>query len=414
MTFPIDAIRAAFPALARTDGGVPRRYLDNPAGTQVPRRVADATARCLIETNANLGGFFVTSIAAEAVTDAGRAAMADLLGARSPREIIVGPSMTSLTFRLARALTREMEPGDEIVVTQMDHDANVAPWLTMAQERGLTIRSVPFDAESWRVEPAALDAVLSDRTRLVAFTYASNLTGSINDVAALVARAKHAGALTYVDAVQFAPHGFIDVAALGCDFLACSSYKFFGPHLGIVFGRAELLQELAAYKVRPSSDEIPVRFELGTPQIELFAGLEASVDHLAWIGELAGETGARRSRIRRGFEVASGYEAELAQHLIDGLRAIKGIRIIGISDPSHVNRRVPTVSFVHDRVDPDTIADALGRENIFVWSGHNYALEVVRQLGIDEATGVVRIGAAHYTTHDDIDAAIDATRRAVA
>ncbi len=414
MSYAADAVRSAFPSLAVADDGAPRIYLDNPAGTQVPQRVADAAARALIESNANLGGFFRTSIAAETVIERARVAMGDLLGAASPREIVVGPSMTALTFRIARALARTWQPGDEIVVTRMDHDGNVAPWLTVAQERGLVVRVLPFDTSSWQLEPDALAALLTDRTRLVALNYASNLTGSINDVAALVARAKAAGALTYVDAVQFTPHGFVDVEKLGCDFLACSSYKFFGPHLGIVWGREALLDTLHPDKVRPSTEELPWRFELGTPQIELFAALEASVDHLAWIGELHGEHGARRERLRRGFAASVAHEAELAQRLIDGLREIDGVRIVGIADPNRVAQRVPTVSFVHERVAPDPIAQALARENIFVWSGHNYALEIVRQLGIDEATGVVRIGAAHYTIPAEIDATVAAVRRALA
>lgn len=393
--FPIDEIRAEFPALAMTDAGTPRVYLDNPAGTQVPFRVAQAASRCLLETNANLGGFFTTSLQAEAVVAGAHRAMARFLGAASEREVIIGPSMTSLTFALSRSIGRTLKAGDEIVVTRMDHDGNISPWLAMAQEHGLTVRWVPFDEESWVIEPDAVDEVLSSKTRLVALNYASNLTGSVNDVHALVQRIHAAGALAYVDAVQFAPHGNVDVQALDCDFLACSSYKFYGPHLGIVSARESLLTDLYAYKVRPATDDLPYKFETGTPQIEQLAALSACVDYLETLPS---------------FEL---YERTLAAHLIDGLRRIPGVRIIGVTDPARFERRVPTVSFVHAKRTPDDIAQTLARRNIFVWSGHNYALEIVRQLGIDESQGVVRIGIGHYNTLAEIDRTVDAVEAAV-
>lgn len=408
MVFPIERVRSEFPSLSLSDGGRPRIYLDNPAGTQVPKRVSDATARCLIETNANLGGFFTTSRLAEQTIEAARERMVAFLGASSTREIIVGPSMTSLTFRLSRALARRFAPGDEIVVTRMDHDGNISPWLTAAADRGLTVRWLDFDRDSWRIEPKALENVLTDKTRLVALNYASNLTGSINDVRTLVERIHAAGALAYVDAVQFAPHGFVDVAHLGCDFLACSSYKFFGPHLGIVYGRESLLEDLEAYKVRPATNELPWRFELGTPQIELFAALGATISYYEWLGEQLGETGDARSKIRAAFAGAIAWEEQLAQRLITGLQRIGRLSIFGITDPAQASHRVPTVSFVHDRFTTDEIAQALAERNIFVWSGNNYALEIVRTLGLNEDAGVVRIGAAHYNMPDEIDATLEA------
>ncbi|HET9096410.1 MAG TPA: cysteine desulfurase-like protein [Candidatus Baltobacteraceae bacterium] len=393
--FAIDQIRAEFPALAMCDAGMPRVYLDNPAGTQVPRRVAQAAARCLLETNANLGGFFTTSLAAEEVVTGAHRAMARLLGASSEREIVIGPSMTSLTFEFSRSLGRVFKAGDEIVVTHMDHDGNIAPWLALAEDRGLVVRWVPFDERTWAIEPGALDAVLSSKTRLVALNYASNLTGSINDVRTLVERIHAAGALAYVDAVQYAPHGKIDVQTLGCDFLACSSYKFYGPHLGILWARESLLSDLYAYKVRPQTMELPYKFETGTPQVEQLAALSACVEYLE---SVAG---------------AEAYERALATRLIDGLQRIPSVRIIGVTDPAHYDRRVPTVSFVHDTCKPGDIARALARRNIFVWSGHNYALELVRQLGIDETQGVLRIGIAHYNTFAEIDLTLDAVAAAV-
>lgn len=408
MNFPIERVRSQFPSLAITDGGRPRIYLDNPAGTQVPQRVADAAARALIETNANLGGYFVTSDRAAETIERARTQMVHFLGAGSSREIIVGPSMTALTFRLSAAIGRRLSSGDEIVVTRMDHDGNIAPWLAMAQDRGVGVRWLDFNKETWRIEPDALDAVLSERTRLVALNYASNLTGSINDVRALSERAHAAGALVYIDAVQFAPHGFVDVEYLGCDFLACSSYKFFGPHLGVVWGREAALQDIEAYKVRPATNDLPWRFELGTPQIELFAALDATIGYYEWLGEELGARQSPREKIRTAISAAASYEAGLAQRLIDGIAAIADATIFGITDRSKVAHRVPTVSFIHARLSTDEIAKALAARNIFVWSGNNYALELVRSLGLEEESGVVRIGAAHYNTLDEIDATLNA------
>lgn len=404
MQFPVDQVRAQFPALALTDNGAPRIYLDNPAGTQVPRRVADAVSHCLLKTNANLGGYFTTSVAAEAVALEAHRAMARFTGAASEREIIIGPSMTNLTFALSRSLGRGVGPGDEIVVTRMDHDGNISPWLAMAEDRGATVRWLPFDAQSWRIEPEALDNVLSAKTRIVALNYASNLTGSINDVRALVERIHDAGALAYIDAVQFAPHGLIDVQNLNCDFVACSSYKFFGPHLGIVWGREELLRDLYAYKVRPATSDLPWKFETGTPQIELLAGLTATVEYIESLG--APITG--REALRAGFEAASAYERRLTAQLIEGLQAIPGVTIAGITDRNFFSSRVPTVSFTHAKLKPSQIAEALAKRNIFVWSGHNYALEIARTLSLDESEGVVRIGMAHYNTQSEIATTIAA------
>lgn len=408
-TFPIEAVRAEFPALALTDAGLTRVYLDNPAGTQVPRSVAEASSRCLLETNANLGGFFTTSLAAEEVVAGAHRAMARFVNAKSEREVIIGPSMTGLTFEISRSLGRLFKEGDEIVVTRMDHEGNVSPWLALAEDRGLVVRWVNFNEETWCIEPDALQAALSKKTRLVALNYASNLTGSINDVRTLVNLAHDAGALVYVDAVQFAPHRPLDVQAVGCDFLACSAYKFYGPHMGIVWGREDLLERLYAYKVRPQTSELPYKFETGTPQIEQLAALRACVEYLEpMLRQAQHDTGSAHD------DTVVSYETELAARLIDGLKRMRGVRIIGISDPDRFDRRVPTVSFVHDKRKPSEIAKALARRNIFVWSGHNFALEIVRQLGIDENEGVVRIGMAHYNTLDEIDRTLEALESALA
>ncbi|MBN9256450.1 MULTISPECIES: cysteine desulfurase-like protein [unclassified Mesorhizobium] len=414
LNFPIEAVRGKFPALSLTDKGRRRIYLDNPAGTQVPRAVADAVSNCLLNTNANLGGFFETTVAAQDVVDGAHAAMADFLGAAGPEEIIIGANMTTLTFHLSRTLGRSMKPGDEIIVTRMDHEGNVSPWLQLAEDLGLVVRFLPFDERSWQVEEEALKALLSEKTRLVALNYASNLTGSINRVQALTAIARAAGALVYVDAVQFAPHGSIDVQQLGCDFLACSAYKFFGPHMGIVWGRRAVIDTLKPYKCRCSSNGLPERFELGTPQIELMAGLSAAVDYFADLGAAAGEGGSRRQRIARAFEVSIAYENALAQKLIDGLSDIDGLTIRGITDPKRLSERVPTVSFTVDGIAPETIVRQMNSENIFLWSGHNYAWEIVHQLGIPAEQGVVRIGIAHYNTSAEIDETLESVHRVIA
>ncbi|MBN9234395.1 MULTISPECIES: cysteine desulfurase-like protein [Phyllobacteriaceae] len=414
MDFPIEAVRDAFPALSLTDKGRRRIYLDNPAGTQVPKSVADAVSRCLVETNANLGGFFETTLAAQKVVDDAHAAMADFVGAASPEEIIIGANMTTLTYHMSRTLGRDFKPGDEIILTRMDHEGNVSPWLQLAEDRGLVVRWLPFDQQSWQVEGAALAALLNDRTRLVALNYASNLTGSINRVKELTRIAKQAGALVYVDAVQFAPHGLVDVAEIGCDFLACSAYKFFGPHMGILWGKRSVIDALQPYKCRCSSNGLPERFELGTPQIELMAGLTAAVGYFEKLGEATGEHGTRRQKIAAAFKAAIAYENVLAPRLIDGLSAIKGLTIHGITEPARVNERVPTVSFTVEGIAPESIARQMNAEGIFLWSGHNYAWEIVHQLGIPAEEGVVRIGIAHYNTAAEIDETLESAARIIA
>ncbi|WP_032916784.1 cysteine desulfurase-like protein [Mesorhizobium erdmanii] len=412
--FPIEAVRGKFPALSLTDKGRRRICLDNPAGTQVPQAVADAVSHCLLTTNANLGGFFETTIAAQAVVDEAHQAMADLLGAASPQEIIIGANMTTLTYHMSRTIGRTLKPGDELILTRMDHEGNVSPWLQLAEDLGLVVRWLPFDEKSWQVEEVTLAGLLSDKTRLVALNYASNLTGSINRVRSLTAIAKQAGALVYVDAVQFAPHGLIDVQELGCDFLICSAYKFFGPHMGIVWGRRDIIDGLKPYKCRCSSNGLPERFELGTPQIELMAGLTAAVDYFAELGTAAGEGGSRRQKIARAFEVSIAYENPLAQRLIDGLSDIPGLTIHGITDRKRLGDRVPTVSFTVDGIVPETIVRQMNAENIFLWSGHNYAWEIVHQLGIPADQGVVRIGIAHYNMAAEIDETLETVHRVIA
>ena len=411
--FPIDHVRREFPALSRPQDGRPRIFMDNPAGTQLPRRVVEAVSGALVNAASNYGGFFETSRNAEAIYTRAHDAMAEFVNARSSSEIVVAQSMTALTLHMSRSLGRRFAPGDEIIVTRMDHEGDVSPWLLLAEDLDLVVRWLPFSIDTWKIEPEDLEALLGPRTRLLALNFASNLTGSINDVAVLTALARSAGAMTWVDAVQLAPHQCIDVQALGCDFLVCSSYKFFGPHLGVLWGRGEFLDELPAYKVRCASDASPEKWETGTPQTELLAGLAACVDHYDWLGGLVSGEDSRRGRIEAAYAAATDYEARLVTRLINGIRAIPGTTIHGITNPNRVGERVPTVSMTHERVSPPRVAERLARDGICVWSGHNYALEVVRHLGIDEETGVVRIGLAHYNTEEEVDATLAALEGAL-
>jgi len=409
--FPIDAVRAQFPAISGPAS--PPVFLDNAAGTQVPRMVVDAVAEAMIHGACNLGGRFSGSRRAMDIWDAAHEAGADIVGAPSPRGITIGASMTALTLHISRSIGRLCQPGDEIVLTRMDHEGDVSPWLLMAQDRGLTVRFVPFSTESWQIEPEALRAVMSERTRLVAMNYASNMTGSVNDIKALVKIIHEFGAMAYVDAVQLVPHRLPDVVELDCDFLACSSYKFFGPHLGVLWGRESILEAMEPYKVRCASDDLPGRYEVGTPQTELYAGLTATADYLAWLGSETGHAGTRRERMLGGYAAFERHETPLTLRLIEGILAIPGTTIHGITNPNRIAERVPTVSFTHETIPTHAFAQALADQEIFMWSGHNYALEPARHLGLDEDTGVVRLAIAHYNTAEEIERTLAALAKVV-
>ena len=411
MSFNLDAVRAQFPALAIKDNGVRRIYLDNPAGTQVPVGVADAMSRCLLSTNANLDGYFRTSQAAGEIVSSARDAMADLLNAPSSDEFVFGQNMTTLTLHISRSIGRLFRPGDEIILSQMDHDANVWPWVLLARDLDLKVTWLPFNTDTFEFDLDVLDNLLTERTRLLCVGGASNLTGTLNDVTTICAKAKAAGALTYIDGVQSVPHVATDVQAIGCDFLVCSPYKFFGPHQGVLWGKRELLEKLEPYKVRPAKSAIPECFETGTQSHEGFAGIKAAVDYLAWIGEsMAGATSGRPA-LRAAMEMLFAYEKSLAAQLIEGLMSIEGVTVQGITAPDAFDRRVPTVAFTHDRIDPAHIAESLAKENIFVWKGHNYAVEVAKALDIYDTGGAVRIGPVHYNSAEELDEALAALRR---
>jgi cysteine desulfurase family protein (TIGR01976 family) len=418
--FDVDALRSEFPALARTGpDGRPVVFLDGPGGTQVPQRVIDAVTDYYTNTNANAGGAFVTSELSDAITDEAHAAVADFLGAGDPHEIKFGYNMSTLTLHLGRSIGATLGPGDEIVVTTLDHEANVSTWEAMAADRGALVRKVDIVDDDVTLDLEDLESKLNERTRLVAVGYASNAVGTINPVAEIVARAHEVGALTFVDAVAYAPHGPIDVRALDTDFLACSAYKWFGPHLGALYGKAEVLDRLPAFKVRPAHD----RWETGTANFEGIAGTLAATDYLRDVGRAYGDVtdapGAadaseRRRELVAGMTAILDYERTLARRLLDGLGAIPGVTIHGITDPARAAERVPTVSASLDGVTPRAAAEALGAQGIFVWDGDFYATGLIERLGKAEAGGVLRLGLVHYNTADEVDrtlAALDAIVR---
>jgi cysteine desulfurase family protein (TIGR01976 family) len=408
MSLDIGAVRAQFPSLSITDDGMRRIYLDNPAGTQVPSLVVQRMSECLIEGNANLGGHFRTADLAGEIVDGARSAMADFLNAPSADEITFGQNMTTLTLHLSRSIGQFLNAGDEIILSRMEHDANIAPWLLMARDHDLEVRWLPFNVDTFEFDADALDGVLSERTKLLCVGGASNLTGTINDIKSLCAKARAAGAWTFIDAVQSAPHVLPDVQDIGCDFFTCSAYKFFGPHQGILWARTDVYEQLDPYKVRPAPLELPWRFETGTQSHEGMAGSGAAVDYFASIG--AGLTGMndRRENLTVAFAEMFEYEKTLTEQLLRGLQKITGVTIQGISDPDALDRRVPTVSFTHDKHSPDSIAKALGERNIFVWNGHNYGLEPATALGLLEGGGVVRVGLVHYNTAEEVDETLSA------
>lgn len=345
--------------------------------------------------------------------------MADFLNARRPEEIVFGQNMTSLTLHISRSLARTLQPGDEIVVTRLDHDANIAPWMLIAADRGCTLRWVEFDPEdcTWNVE--ALKQQMTPRTQLVAVGYASNAVGTINPVREAVQIAHEAGALCFIDAVQYAPHGPIDVQALDCDFLVCSAYKFFGPHTGILYGKYDLLDQLTAYKVRPSGNEPPDKFETGTQSFESIAGVLGALEYFQWVGveearSKRQDNGSRRQKLVAAMTAIKEYEIGLSRALIEGLSSVKGLHIWGITDLNQLDRRVPTVSFTLDGWHPRKVAEALDQSGIYVWDGNYYAQAVTERLGLEDKGGMVRIGAAHYNTLAEVDKLVDAVKKLAA
>jgi cysteine desulfurase family protein (TIGR01976 family) len=411
MTFHASLIRDRFPSLSQNAvGGIDPVFFDNPAGTQVPEAVMDAVVNYYLHMNANSGGTFATSQRSDAMLDNVRMLAADFLNAPSSKEIVYGPNMTTLNFALSRAIAKTLTSGDEIVLTRMDHDANVSPWTRIAEDYGLTVRWVDIIEADCTLDLDSLEAALTDRTRVVATVHASNAVGTINPVQGIAEMAHAANAYYVVDAVQSAPHIPIDVQEIGCDFLLCSAYKFFGPHIGVLWGKYDLLAALPAYKVRPAKDVPPYRWETGTLSFETIAGVGAALDYLAGLGRDYGAEykpqtakyigGALESKL--GMTTIGVYERELVSHLLDILEDFPKIRIYGITDRNRLNERVPTVVFTMENYTAKQVAAHLAEQGIYVWHGDYYAVEIMKRLGHSEH-GMVRVGLAHYNTHEEID-----------
>ncbi len=413
----LDVIRAHFPALSSDT-----IYFDNPGGTQIAREVLERIQQYLYYTNANHGGEFRTSRESDATVAEARLAVAEFLNAARPEEIVFGPNMTTLTLSISRSLARTLQPGDELVVTRLDHDGNVAPWLLIAEDRGCSVRWVDIHEEDCTLDMADLERQITERTKIVAVGYASNAVGTINDVRRAVKLAHQVGAICFVDAVQYAPHKAIDVQALDCDLLACSAYKFFGPHLGILYGKYELLDKLTAYKVRPASNLPPDKFETGTQSFEAIAGTLGAMEYFEWVGKTFGSAFAktyqdtfsgRRLALKQGMAAIAAYELELNHSLLEGLGSIPGLQIRGITSPHSLDKRVPTFSFTLQDWSPQAIAEAMDGEGINVWNGNFYALSVTERLGLEEQGGLLRVGLAHYNTQAEIDRLVTAMLTAI-
>ncbi len=405
MTFDVQAIRQRFPSLQNET-----IFFDNPGGTQVVEQVIERMTAYLRESNANHGGAFNTSRTSDAVIDEARCAVADLLHANRPEEIVFGPNMTSLTLSLSRSLALELQAGDEIIVTRLDHDANISPWMQIAEARGAILHWLDFDVEDCTLIVDQFDQLLNERTRLVALGYASNAVGTINPVKAMIEKARKAGALTYIDAVQYAPHGPIDVQDLNCDFLVVSAYKFFGPHMGMLFGKHEHLDRLTAFKVRPAPKDPPGKFETGTQNHEGIAGVLGAIEYLAELGATYGQDAAllegayedRVLQLKQAMHTIQRIELELSRNLIETLETIPGLHIWGITESDRLGERVPTVSFTMEGHTPRKIAEHLASSGINAWDGNYYALAVTERLGLEDSGGMLRVGLVHYNTREEI------------
>lgn len=408
MSLDLATIRSQFPGLNR-----PAVFFDNPGGTQIARASLDRITHYLTECNANHEGAFATSIASDAILEEAHRAMADFYNAASPEEIIFGNNMTTLTLHISRSLSRAWQAGDEIVVTRLDHDANVTPWVLAAQDKGVTVNWVDFDVEDGTLNLDSLQKALERKPRLLAVGYASNSLGTINPLQQIIEMAHAAGTLVYVDAVQYAAHGPIDVQKLDCDFLVSSSYKFFGPHAGILFGKREHLEPLFAYKVRPATNALPGRFETGTQNHEGLAGVLGAIEYFEWVGKTFGseyeeglvEEGytGRVFQLKKALTAIHAYEFELSRALLSALQTVPGLRLYGQSDPLQLEKRVATFSFRLRDLHPRTVAEKLAEAGIYVWDGNYYALNVSERLGVEESGGMVRVGAVHYNTLDEVE-----------
>jgi len=435
----LTTIRAQFPSLTQTVNGHPAAFLDGPGGTQVPQRVIEAISNYLRRDNANTGGAYPTSRRTDAMIAEARGAMADFLHCAAD-EVAFGPNMTTLTYAISRAIGRDLKAGDEIVVTRLDHDANVSPWLQMAADRGVTVRWAEIHNEDCTLDLVDLAAKINSKTKLVAVGYASNAVGTINPVKEIVQLAHRAGALAYIDAVHYAPHGLIDVAALNCDFLACSTYKFFGPHMGVLFGKREHLTRLRPYKVRPNTNAIPNCWEWGTLNHECIAGITACVDYIADLGRNNNHVGTaalgrpssearpvatamhgvtetevneRRAAIEAAYQAIHEHERGLLDRIMTGLKKIPNLKIYGITDPARFDQRCTTLAVRIEGHTPLELATQLGDRGFFTWDGNYYALNLTEHLDVEKSGGFLRIGLVHYNTVDEVDGLLAAMREIV-
>ncbi len=415
---PLDPllVRDQFPGLRQNPATI---FFDNPGGTQIAQASFDRMVSYLTQHNANHEGAFRTSQQSDAVLNEAHAAMADFYNAARPEEIIFGNNMTTLTLHISRSLARTWSHGDTIVVTRLDHDANATPWVLAAQDRGVQVRWVDFDVEDGTLDLNDFAAAMESHPRLVAVGYASNALGTINPVKKLVQIAHEAGALTYIDAVQYAAHGPIDVQDLGCDFLVSSSYKFFGPHAGILYGRTDLLDELFAYKVRPAPDSLPGRFETGTQNHEGLAGVLGAVEYFDWLGQTFGQNyqekyaerfSGRRLHLKQAMAAVRAYEFEISRAVLAALGEVPGLRLYGLSDPRRLEERVPTFAFTLEGWHPRQVAEKMAEQNINLWDGNYYAISVTERLGLEESGGMVRVGPVHYNTLEEVERLREALR----
>jgi cysteine desulfurase family protein (TIGR01976 family) len=404
MSLDINHIREQFPALDRQ-----AIFFDNPGGTQIARPALDRMVAYLMNSNANHAGAFTTSIESDAIIDEAHQAVADFFNAKRAEEIVFGANMTSLTLHFSRTLARTWNRGDSILVTRLDHDANVTPWILAAADRGCQIHYVDFNLQDGTLNLEQLSKALETKPRLVAIGYSSNALGTINPVREIVKNTHEVGALVYVDAVHYAPHGPIDVQELACDFLVCSAYKFFGPHVGMLYARYELLDQLKAYKVRPAPSSPPGKFETGTQNFEGIAGVLGALEYLEWLGENYGVKNTsdgysnRRLRLKQSMTAIRAYESQLTRALLEILEETPGVTIYGLRDIHRLEERVPTFAFNLKGFNPGQVAEELGKRDIFVWDGNYYAISVTEALGVEESGGMVRVGTVHYNTVEEIE-----------
>lgn len=402
----IDFIRSQFPSLSRTIDGKPAIYLDGPAGTQVPLSVVKRVSDCMLNHNANRSGCFATSREVDFIMDQSHEIFADFLGAPSAQSIAFGPNMTSLTLQFSRAISRQWKPGDRILVSSLDHDANFTPWVLAARDAGVEVKTIGVHTFDATLDMDSLDELLNERTRLVAVTAASNAVGSMTPIREIAKRVHAVGAELFVDAVHLAPHRAIDVVDLNCDYLVCSAYKFFGPHIGVLYGRRDRMIELTPYKLRPAPDSLPGRWMTGTQNHACIAGAAAAVEYLASLSDISDDDTNRRLRIMDAMTEITSYESRLISRLIEGLISIPGVKLFGITEIHRLSERAPTVSFQVNGMKSIEVAQYLGTNGVFSWHGNYYALPLTQALGT-EPDGMVRLGCMHYNTMDEIDATLE-------